>query len=29
MEKVSVKLVIFKEGDKYCGYCPELSGYVN
>lgn len=29
MEKVSVKLVIFKEGDKYCGYCPELSWYVN
>lgn len=29
METVSVKLVIFKEGDKYCGYCPELTLYVN
>ena len=29
MEKISVKLVLFKEGDKYCGYCPELTLYVN
>lgn len=29
MKTVSVKLVTFKEGDKYCGYCPELTLYVN
>lgn len=29
MEKVSVKLVIFKEGRMFCGYSPELMYYIN
>lgn len=29
METVLVKLVIFKEGNKFCGYCPVLTFYIN